>query len=100
VDYVDNGYASKASYHNHNNQAAKNMKLVKSNYRDYREASPYRGIEARRGHPQGGAQPYRDVSKNSRSSATKSLRGGYGVQTQPIRPRGETPQISGLSNKL
>ena len=75
------------------------MKLVKSNYRDYREASPYRGMETRnRGH-HGNVQHYRDVSKNSRSSAAKSIR-GYGIQGQSIRPRGDTPQMTGLSNKL
>lgn len=65
-----------------------------------------------RGH-YGGAVPggnnYRDLSKNSRSSATKSMRGGFGSQTlgirprgdtQPMRVRGETQQITGLSTKL
>lgn len=107
----NNVYTSKVTY---SNTAAKNLKLVKSNYRDSRESSPYRNVEHRsRGHHGGAMLPggshYRDLSKNSRSSATKSIRGGFGSQaqgirprgdTQPVRPRGDTQQITGLSTKL
>ncbi len=45
---------------------------------------------------------YRDVSKNSRSSAAKSIKGGYGVQPQPqnLKPRVDSYQLTGLGSKL
>ena len=45
---------------------------------------------------------YRDASKNSRSSAAKSIKGGYGIQTQPqnVRPKVDSYQLTGLGSKL
>ena len=73
----------------HLNTGARNMKLVSSNYQNSRETSPYRTINDHRsrGHHGVGGN-YRDLSKNSRSSATKSIRGSFGVQNHSIKQRG------------
>ena len=66
--------------------------LTGSHYHDSREASPYRNVTEQRGRVAQNimigqnASHYRDVSKNSRSSAAKSIR-GYGATMQSPKPR-------------
>lgn len=90
---------------------------VGSNYRQTRETSPYRNINEPRGRiiqpavghqynlPRNSPKHFRDVSKNSRSSATKSIRGNYNLQTSglnrnPIAPNPRDPPLTGLGSKL
>jgi hypothetical protein len=105
----DQGYQLRSNAHHPNanaNASGRNFNLITSSYyNDSREPSPYRAHhnQRSRGHYGKISQPastYRDASKNSRSSAAKSIRGNYGLQSPVLRARGETQQISGISSKL
>ena len=87
------------------NLSNKNLQIVRSNFNNSRETSPYRMISEyrSRGHLMSGGrgqEGYREASKNSRSSAVKSIRGHYGVNSQSVKSRGEAQPATGLNSKL
>lgn len=77
--------------------------MILGNYREQREPSPYRNLPERSRITQNGvnSSQYRELSKNSRHSATKSMK-NISPYTSTItnKMRGEGVPLSGLGSKL
>jgi hypothetical protein len=108
--FVDSAYVARSREHAIDTSLNRGYGGAASQYRDNRETSPYRNAPEPRlrppAHqynlPRTSPNHYRDASKNSRASASKSIRGQPAPHPHAAPGRGprETAQLTGLGSKL